>query len=432
MSAESVVAASAANSSPAVAVGPNGVEYFRFVHDEADMHALFNFIAFDDDAAVTATDAESAARPRNISVQCIARRKYDPAMRTTNCIFGADSTTVYDGADFVRFIRRREVSVGTYVDDRPRRKAIAAAQAAQAAAAANVNNNNKNKSPQQQQQSLPRPYVLRPEASGCYVVPNPDNAYVAVRALVTEFDTLCDAAVSAALNRRASLAECDMQLRRFCRRVPRAHHGHMMRTVTGRYIHLDIDVKTAVGLRPVLQYMRALAAAAAPAADDGGNGDDDNDHDNDTTVTTRHFCVETRNGYHLLVDTTHTPLVARLAHKMFGKHTKKFIVRDPVTNVTTTVTVDPDVSVCNKGSPIPIPGTYVGGFAIRVVPDFMAFLVELCGDDDDEDDDVDDVSVGVGMGVGNEMEGEEDDDNNDDDDDVLDVDVASLDVDGEE
>ena len=113
-----------------------------------------------------------------------------------------------------------------------------------------------------------------------------------------------------------------------CGNIDRNFMSHMMSASTFEFIHLDIDEKEEGTLEKVKDVYSQIVEGYSPNT----------------------LLLETTNGYHMLINVraeVHKKCIER-AYKIIGK-IKDF-----------------DISITDKGSPCPIPGTYQAGFPVRI------------------------------------------------------------------
>lgn len=251
----------------------------------------YNF-TYDDKQIVSFFDFVSRGKSRFVIINVITRRKYDPDLPKSQIYFANSYKRVRDGEHFAEEIHRFEVKKGLYYEFK---------------------------------KETGEKYHFKENAIGIYMVPNPSDSMKSVNDICKEHNKLTLDVCRATIEQRSSLENCVNSLQRYCNSLDVEFRSKQMANVHYDYLHLDIDVKTNDMLKQVRDFLTENNAE-------------------------RYVIIETKNGYHLLVDTTENKKIIENAHKWN-------VIRDK----------DIEVSICPKGSPIPVPGCYVGGFKIRLV-----------------------------------------------------------------
>jgi hypothetical protein len=173
-------------------------------------------------------------------------------------------------------------------------------------------------------------YIIKNGAMGTYVSPNPVNSCAAVRHVVDEYHkVVADTAHAAIDGRTTAVVNLGTTLTHFCNALDSKFFGKQMASVDYAFLHLDIDMLGDDALVLVIDFLRTHG------------------------VSCEHVLLaQTKNGFHLLVNVTECgkELIGH-AHRMCAAQMK----------------LGNDVSVCPRGSPMPVPGTLLAGFRVRIV-----------------------------------------------------------------
>lgn len=169
-------------------------------------------------------------------------------------------------------------------------------------------------------------YILKNENLSVYATINKLDPFKAAKKLIS---SIHNQMFEACTNGRVQNLHAE------CGNIDRNFMSHMMSCSGYDFIHFDIDDKKEETISKIKKMFQDII------------------HSNPDSVSfPASLLIETTNGYHLLVNVRkefHKKCIEK-AHKMLPALSKEF-----------------EVSITDKGSPCPIPGTYQAGFPVKIV-----------------------------------------------------------------